>query len=85
MANEEVAKDTPTGKAEAPASASLDLNASMEKAYEETVGTTDAAQAATPATPPAPEPAKPEQPADPGANLDWSTFDPRKLPQDAQN
>jgi hypothetical protein len=79
MANEETAKDTPSGKEESPAPASLDLNASMEKAYEETVGTTDAAQAAPPATPPA-EPAKPEILAD-----KWADFDPDKLPQEALN
>lgn len=77
--NEEVVKDTPTGKADAPESGSLDLKASMEKAFEETTGATEVAQATSPATPPA-EPAKPDQPADP-----WASFDPDKLPQEALN
>ena len=81
MADEDTTKDTSGGKEESPATTSLDLGASMEKAYEETVGTTEGAQAtqvASPAPPPA-EPLKPEVP-DP-----WASFDIDKMPQEVAN
>lgn len=79
MAQEATVTDNPGGKADAPATDSLDLKSSMEKAYDETVGAKETPQAEKPEVPPV-EVEKLDQPADL-----YASFDPDKLPPEALN